>query len=203
MSEHSLLRGKFPVSSQLQNVCYFWREMLNKCIMFSNSKIIVWIILISILNTIIMIMTYSFIEQAYIDINWFTSEKMMTLHTCMHAFTISGCYPKYGGYVTLSRVALALLFFPSICNVTLLLVSGSCSTGRLKPSLSCYTPPLVPLLTQKGVLTVPSLATGSVGDGSQPGALRVRDHRLTAGVWTAPLSSQPACAALPDPAALL
>ena len=53
------------------------------------------------------------------------------------------------------------------------------------------------------VLTVSSLATGSVGDGSEPGALRVRDHRLPAGVWTAPLSPQPACAAFADPTAFL
>ena len=56
-------KGKFQ-SSQLQSV--FRREKLNKCIkLFSNLKLIVWIIVISILSKIIVIMIFSLIEQRY------------------------------------------------------------------------------------------------------------------------------------------
>lgn len=47
------------------------------------------------------------------------------------------------------------------------------------------------------------LPSGPVCDRSEPGLVRVRDHRLSAGVWSALLSSQPACAALTHPAAFL
>ena len=62
---HIIFKGQFQ-SSKLQSG-FFWREMLNKGIMFSNSKIIVSKILIPILTKMIVFMIlFPIIEQP----NW-------------------------------------------------------------------------------------------------------------------------------------
>ena len=57
-----ILRQNYKV---LSYKVFLGRDMLNKYIMFSKSKIIVWIIVISILTKIIMIMIFSIIKQPY------------------------------------------------------------------------------------------------------------------------------------------
>lgn len=48
-----------------------------------------------------------------------------------------------------------------------------------------------------------SFPPGPVSNRSELGPVRVWDHRLSAGVWSAPLPSQPASAAVTHPAAVL
>ena len=58
-------RGNFKVLNYKVFLC---KEMLNKCVMFSNSKTIVWMIVISILTKIILITTFSTIKRPWLKV---------------------------------------------------------------------------------------------------------------------------------------